>query len=126
MAKRKRNSKQRRKRKRGQCKSSFTKALQHLKRMKRGKRSIALASSNDKFIRQFCSQVKRLKFAKVSPSLRKRMKKHRKKIHKLISSKTNMKSKRAMLSNQKGGILPLLLAALPALGSIAGGLLGRV
>ena len=93
--------------------------------MKKENQLKALQSANDKFIRQFCGQVKRLKYAKVSPSLRKRLQKQRKKIHKLISSKTSMKSKRKMLSGQKGGFLPLLLAALPALGSIAGGLLSR-
>lgn len=113
-------------RKRKQCNATFSKALQHLKRMKRGSQSTALSSANSKFIHQFCNHVKKLKFAKVSPTLRKRLKRQRKHIHKLISSKTSMKSKRSMLSKQKGGFLPLLLAALPALGSIAGGLLSRV
>ena len=120
-----RRVKTRRAKKSNHCKSAFKTAIQQLRQMRGGKRSSAIQKANDKFIQEFCKQVRRLKFAKVSPSIKKRLQKERKNINRLISPKTNMKSKRVLLSKHKGGFLPLLLAALPAIGSIAGGIISR-
>ena len=116
---RKRNSKQRPK-KRGTNKiSKFDIALKKLKGMKLNQQREALKMSNDAFIRQMCTHVKRLRHAPMSLALQKRMQKQRKNLQKLVRPKTSIRIKRGMLT-QRGGFLPLLMAALPAIGSLVG------
>ena len=112
------------KRGRGKKSSKFSNTLVKLKKMKPADLCKALKMSNDAFIKQFCNHVKKLKYATVPPSIEKRMKRQGKKLRKFIHKKTSVKEKRKMLS-QRGGFLPLLLAALPALGSVIGGVLSR-
>ena len=54
------------------------------------------------------------------------MKKHRKHLQKLVHKNTSISTKRKMLS-QRGGIafLPLIMAALPAIGSLIGNAISR-
>ena len=122
---RKRGSKRTRKRSRKQGQNSkFNQALRRLKGLKGKDQIKAIALSNDTFVRQLCRHVKKLRRAKLSPSLAKRLRRHSKKLRKLVNAKTSMKSKRKILT-QKGGIAPLLLAAIPALGSIVGAIIRR-
>ena len=121
MAKRKAYRKKKYDKKRGKktCRSNFSSALCQLKRLKGNQQRQAMSMANDSFIRQFCSRVKKLKHAKLSPKLERKLRRHRKKLRMLASTKTSISKKRKSLS-QRGGLFPLLLAALPALGSIAG------
>ena len=111
------NVKRRNKRSKKTCKSSFTKALRQLKRLKGNEQRQAMTMANDGFIRQFCSRVKKLKRAKLSPKLSSKLRRHRKKLRMLTNNRTSIKRKRKALS-QRGGIFPLLMAALPAIASI--------
>ena len=105
--------------------STFSKAIFNLKTLKAKDRRNAMSMANNRFIRQFCTEVKKLRNKKLSPKTFKNLKRHSKQIRKLIHSKTNMKSKRKMLS-QRGGFLPFLLAALaPAVGSLVGSIFKR-
>ena len=106
------------------CKSSkkFTQAFQRLRKLNKNDQLIAMGVSNNAFIRQFCNQVKKLRSAPVSAKLRKRLQQQGKALRKLIDAKTAIHSKRMMLS-QRGGIFPLLMAALPALGSVVGSII---
>ena len=116
MARRKTSRKKRgRKRVKKSCKSSFATALKRLKKLKRHDRYRAMSIANDSFIRQFCSKVKKLKHAKVSPKTRKALQKHKKKLRKLLGKRTTVKQKRTMLSQRGGGIdwLDILLTAIP-------------
>jgi len=105
----------------GRGKSKFGRAICRLRRLSPNQQVKALSSSNDSFVRSLCSKVKKLRHAKLSPQLSQRLRRNAKTIRKLINAKTSMSKKRKILS-QRGGIAPLLLAALPALGSLLGGL----
>ena len=101
---------------------SFVNAVQRLKSLRPSQRVNAMKLANDKFIQQFCKNVKKLKHAPVSTSVRKRLRHQSKKLGKLVSGKTSIKVKRKMLT-QRGGILPLIIG--PLIGAIARGLLGK-
>ena len=99
--------------------NKFHVALQKLKRMNGQQQRQALLMSNDAFIRQMCTQVRKLRHAHMPSSVKKRMQKQRKKLQKLVMAKTSTRAKRKMLT-QRGGFLPLLIAALPAVGAMVG------
>lgn len=123
MAKRKT---QRRGRRVSKRKDKFIDLVRRLRKLKGPQRQQAMKVANDKFIRDFSARVKKLRKAKgLQPSLRKKLKRHSKALRKLTNVKTAIKTKRKMLT-QRGGFLPLLLAALPAVGSIIGGVISRV
>lgn len=60
---------------------------------------------------------------KLTPTHINRLKPFRTSIRRLVRQNLKLKEKQKKLSNQKGGFLPLLI---PAIASIAGGLLGSV
>ena len=123
---RRRRTKKRQRKRRTQRGGKFNVILKRLRKLNPFQRRSAIQVANDKFIRHFVSQVKKLKRATgLQPSLRTKLKRHTKALRKLTNRRTSMKRKRKMLS-QRGGFLPLLLAALPAIGSIAGGIISRV
>jgi len=105
--------------------AKFNRAICRLRRMTPSQQIKALSSSNAPFLRSLCANVKKLKHAKLPSGISQRLRRNAKTIRKLIHRKTTMGSKRKILS-QRGGIAPLLLAALPALGSILGGVISRV
>jgi hypothetical protein len=85
-----------------------------------------MSIANNKFIRDFSAQVKKLRTRKDIPTaIRKKLKRHSLRLRKLANKRTSVAAKRKILS-QRGGFLPLLLAALPAVGSIIGGVISRV
>ena len=114
-----------RKRKQQSHSNKFNATLKRLKSLKAPQRRQAIEIANDKFIRHFVAHVKKLKRATgLRQSLKTKLKRHTKTLRKLTNKRGSLKSKRKMLA-QRGGFLPLLLAALPAIGSIAGGLISR-
>ena len=101
-------------------KSQFSIALKRLKKLKKHERYQAMSMANDSFIRQFCSQVRKLKHAKLSPKSRKALQKHKKKLQKLVRKRATVKQQRAMLT-QRGGkvnVLDLLLSTIPFVAAI--------
>ena len=114
------------KRKRNSRGNKFNVTLERLKSLSPDHRRQAIEIANDKFIRHFISQVKKLRRAKnLRPAIKSRLRRNARKLRQLTGKRGSLKSKRKMLT-QTGGFLPLLLAALPALGSIAGGIISRV
>ena len=114
------------KRKRNSRANKFNVTLKRLKSLSPDHRRQAIEIANDKFIRHFISQVKKLRRAKnLRPAIKSRLRRNARKLRQLTGKRGSLKSKRKMLT-QTGGFLPLLLAALPALGSIAGGIISRV
>lgn len=109
--------------KRGGGRSKFATVIKRLKKLKPNQRRHAIDLANNKFINQFVTEVKKLRRSHIRPTLRKRLMKQTKQLRKFTNSKTSVVNKRKML--QKGGFLPLLLAALPAVGSIVGGIISR-
>ena len=131
MAVKRRNIKRRRtnKRKRNTSRrksSSFCATLKKIKKLTPSQRIQAMKLANNKFINDMSRQVKKLRRARVSPKMRKRLSHQSKNLRKFANPKTTLSAKRHMLTQQRGGFLPLLLAALPALGSIIGGVVSRV
>ena len=126
MARRRTNSSRRRRvRRRQKGSNKFNSTLLRLKKLSPSQRRQAMEIANDKFIRDFTKEVKNLRRADgLRPTLKQKLRRHSKALRKLANNKTSIKAKRRMLS-QRGGFLPLLLAALPAIGSIAGGLISR-
>ena len=119
MARRKAQRKNKRGKKRGMKSrvNNFSRAICQLKQMKANDQREAMSMANNAFIRQFCSNVKKLKHAKLTPKLEGKLRRHKAKLRMLANNKTGIKRKRKVLS-QRGGILPLLMAALPALAGI--------
>ena len=114
------------KRKRNTRCNKFNVTLKRLKSLRPNHRRQAIEIANDKFIRHFINQVKKLRRANnLRPALKARLKRNATKLRKLTNKRGSLKIKRKMLT-QRGGFLPLLLAALPAIGSIAGGIISRV
>lgn len=104
--------------------SSFKAVLNKIKKLRPSQRTQAMKLANNKFINDFTREVKKLKHARVSSKIKNRLRRQSKKLNKFISRKTSTANRRRMLT-QRGGFLPLLLAALPALGSIIGGVISR-
>ena len=106
-------------------KSSFRSVLKKVIKLKPSQRMEAMKMANSKFINDLSREVKKLQHSRVPPKMKKRLRRHSKKLRKFMSRKTSLAVKRHMLAQQRGGFLPLLLAALPALGSIVGGIINR-
>ena len=129
MVTKRRNAKQRRvnKKKRStKRKSSFRTVFKKVMKLRPAQRVQAMKIANNKFIKDLSSQVEKLQHARVSSNMQKRLKRQSKKLRKFTNSKTTLVTKRRMLAQQRGGFLPLLMAALPAIGSIIGGVVSRV
>ena len=104
MAKASRRRRQSKKRKN----NKFSKAISSLRKMKSNDRYDAIRYANDNFIRDICSQIKKLKHKKLTPQQQQIVKKYRSKLKVLCSRRSSIKKKRQTLS-QKGGFLPFLL-----------------
>lgn len=106
-------------------KQKFAKAIVTLRRMKPTKQRTAVIAASNEFIRDisgFLNKIRRSPHL-VKASHRRILKKHQKKLQKLVHAKTPIATKRLILS-QKGGIIPFLIPVIVALlgagGSIAG------
>lgn len=102
----------------------FMTLIHRLKAMRPTQRLDCIKKANSKFIQDISKAVRQLKYVDLKPSLKKQMRKRRKNLQKLSLSKTSLKSKRQILS-QRGGILPLVLSAIPAIGSIIASVINR-
>lgn len=98
--------------------SKFANAIRRLKGLKASDQHQALSMANITFIRQFCKMIKKLKHAKLSPKHKTALKKHKKKIRKLLNSRTGMSKRRQMLTQGGGGFLKSLLSAIPVVGTV--------
>ena len=104
----------------------FKSAVQKLKRLKPSQQVQAMKMANSRFIKHMCSEVRKLKYKPLPAPLQSRVRKNAKRIRKFVNTKTSMRAKRRMLTQQGGGFLPLILAGLaaPLIGKIARGVLG--
>ena len=121
---RRRGYRRRKNRKQQRGGKKFAITLNRLKKLSPTNRRKAMEIANSRFIRHLSSQVKKMRTAKLSPKLKGRMRRYAKELRKVANPKTSIKNKRKVLT-QRGGFIPLLLAALPALGSIIGGVISR-
>ena len=85
--------------------SKFSKAISSLRKMRPNDRYNAIRHANDRFIRDLCSKIGKLKRKKLTEEERKFVKKHKSKLKVLCNRGNSIKKKRRMLS-QKGGFLP--------------------
>lgn len=101
----------------------FCLALQRLKKLNPAHRKQAISMSNDSFIRKMCSNIRKLRYKKLSGSKLKVIKRHRNTLRKLADNNLSISSKRKMLS-QSGGIFPILpiLAAATSIAPAVAGL----
>ena len=101
--------------------SKFVKALIRLRKLPLAEQRRQLQLANGRFIKDCCAATRKARYAKVSPSLRKRLKRHRKALHTFVNPRTSLRKKKQVLT-QRGGILPflipLLVAGISATGSI--------
>lgn len=67
--------------------------------------------SNDRFIKDFCSEIKRLKFRKLTKHQLQTVKRYKPKLKQLISPRISIKQKRKTLT-QKGGFIGAILGSL--------------
>ena len=98
--------------------AKFAKAIQALKRMRPSQRTVAIRQSNDRFIRDVVSHIRKLRNTKLSPNMRKKVKRHSRKLRWMADPKISLKRKRNRLV-QKGGFIPWPILA-PILGAVAG------
>ena len=96
--------------------TTFANAIQRLSKLRPNQRVEAMKLANNKFIQQFCNNVKKLRRTPLSSTQHKRMRTQSKNIRKLISSKTSYNTKRKMLTQRGGFLLPLLLPPLLSAG----------
>ena len=94
--------------------SKFRKAIQVLKRMHPSQRCIAIRNSNDKFIRDVVSHVRKLRSRKLPMKMEGQVKKHVKSLRLIANPKVSLKKKRQRLSQKGGGLLTVLLPMLSA------------
>ena len=113
MARRKVSRKMRRK---SGVSSKYEHALRQLKKLKAPQQRQALSMANGAFIRQFVNHLKKLKHGKLSPAARKAFKKHKKAVRRLVSSKTSMSKRRAILSQKGKGALFDFIKSIPIIG----------
>ena len=102
--------------------NKFQIAMKKLKQMNSNQQRQVLSMANTTFIKQMCAQVKKLRHAPLSTALKKRMKQQKKNLNKLVLPRTSIHVKRKMLT-QRGGFLPLLISALPAVGAMLGNII---
>ena len=113
-----------RKTKRRRAPTKFVKAIRELKHMRPSQRCIAIRHSNDRFIRDVVSHVRKLRNKKLSPKMLKQVKRHSKHLRWIANPKISLKKKRQRLS-QKGGFAFLPLLA-PLIGAVAAPLINKV
>lgn len=116
----------RRTRKRHVRKSSFPTIWKKVMKLSPLQRIEAMRIANNRFINDLTREIRKLRHSHVSPGMQKRLKRQSRKLRTFINARTPISTKRRMLTQQRGGFLPLLMAALPAIGSIVGGVLSRV
>ena len=102
------------KKKKKTSRSKFGKAIQVLKRMRPSQRCIAIHNSNDKFIRDVVSHVRKLRTRKLPLKMKGHVKKHAKSLRLIANPKVSLKKKRQRLSQKGGGLMTLLLPMLSA------------
>ena len=103
----------------------FNHTIKLLQRLEAPQRQQAIEIASNNFIRDFWIHVKKLKRANgLQKSLRRKLRRYRGALRKLTNKRISLKCKRQMLA-QRGGFLPLLLAALPAIGSITGAIISH-
>ena len=97
-------------------KQRFRNAIKQLHRMNPVKQRVKVVGASNAFIRDVSNFLKKIKRKAhlVQPSHRRVLKKHRKKLKKLVNPKTSIDMKRMILS-QKGGIVPALIPIFVAL-----------
>ena len=99
--------------------SKLIRTITILKNMKSADRSKAIRQANDKFIKDFCSIIKGLRYKKLTSSQMHTVRKYKKSLSRLVNSQIDMSEKRQTLS-QKGGFLGAVLGSLviPALAGL--------
>ena len=95
------------------------KALQRLKMLNSTDQHEALRMADNKFIRQLCAQVKKLKHVNLSPQEKKIVRKHKRAFRTLASPHTGMSKRRRILSQNGSGIFKSLLKMVPIVGAFA-------
>ena len=113
-------SSRRRRRRKTTPQSSFSHALRRLKKLNASEQHQAMGMANTAFIRQFCKELKRLKYAKLPQNKKKALQKHKKLLRQLTNNHTKMSKRRHILRQSGGGFLKSLLSAIPIIGSVVG------
>ena len=75
-------------------------------------RYAAIQQSKNKFIKDFCLKIKTLRFKKLSPEQIQVINRYRRRLTRLIRSRTSLKQKRKTLAGQKGGFISEILGSL--------------
>ena len=106
-ARRQRKSRTRCKRK----KTGFKRAISTLCKMNTKDRTEAIRYSNDQFIRDFCAEIRRLKYKKLEPKQLYTVKKYKTTLRRLSNPRISVAMKRKTLT-QKGGFIGAILSSL--------------
>ena len=90
-------------------------ALKKLARMNAKTRQHALRNANDGFIRQLCTAVKSVRRKPLPSKVRANLGRHRQALRAIADPQLSLKSKRRVISRQKGGFFSLIPKALKGL-----------
>lgn len=108
----------RRKANRKKSSKNFANALRRLKKLNARDQHQAIGMANNTFIRQLCTQLKKLKHAKLTPKSKKELRKHKKRLRQLLSPRIGMSKRRRLLTQGGGGFLKAILRQIPVLGTV--------
>ena len=100
----------------------FAQTLDKLRRLPRAKQYQAVRVANNKFLQKIADTLNKIRRAKVSAKMRQRLRQKAPELRAMVSKRTPLSKKRQILT-QRGGILPLLMGLIPAIGSIAGSII---
>ena len=97
---------------------NFSQAVKRLKKLKAKEQRQAISMANDTFIRHLCRELKILRHIKLTPKKRQALRKHKKKLQRLIKCHTAMSKRRHILTQKGGGFLKSILSAIPIVGTV--------
>ena len=100
---------------------SFVTTLRRLLSLRPSQRIQAMKLANDKFIQQFCNSIKKLRHTPVSPRVQRQLQQQSRNLRKLVSTKTNISTKRKMLCQRGSGAFKRGL-----IGALAGAITGAL
>ena len=105
------------------CSTKLISTLKRLSKLPSSQLQRQIQFANHKFVNDLCAATRKLRYAKIklTPTLRKKLTRHRQHLRSLANRRTSVQTKKKLLT-QRGGVLPflipLIVAGISAAGSV--------
>lgn len=105
------------------CSTKLISTLKRLSKLPSSQLQRQIQLANHKFVNDLCAATRKLRYAKIklTPTLRKKLTRHRQHLRSLANRRTSVQTKKKLLT-QRGGVLPflipLIVAGISAAGSV--------